>query len=91
METDTAEGMIDTLAFWWATASVDISAGYPEVLAKRTAKQGSLGLPRFVHHAKTWRSSPSDESRGFEREKRLFSPLSGFETVSASNAFWWQK
>jgi zinc protease len=89
METDTAEGMIDTLAFWWATASVDYFAGYPEVLAKTGSKEVSAFLDSYIMRnleVVAIRMNPAD----VEREKRSFA-LSGFETVSASNAFWWQK
>jgi len=89
MATDTAEGMIETLAFWWAAASVDYYAGFPAVLARTGAKEVSAFLDAFIMRnleVVALRMNPAD----IEREKRSLAG-SGFETVSASNAFWWQK
>ncbi len=89
MATDTAEGMIETLAFWWAAASVDYYALYPAALAKTGAKEVSAFLDTYIMRnleVVALRMNPAD----VDREKRSFSSA-GFETVSASNAFWWQK
>jgi zinc protease len=89
LTTDTAEGMIETLAFWWAASSVDYFALYPAALAKTGPKEVSAFLDAYVMRnleVVALRMNPAD----VEREKRSFAG-SGFETVSASNAFWWQK
>ena len=89
MATDDAEGMIDTLAFWWAAASVDYFAGYPAALAKIGPKEVSAFLDTYIMRnleVVAVRMNPADN----EKEKRSFAN-SGFETVSHSNAFWWQK
>jgi hypothetical protein len=86
---DTAEGMIETLAFWWAAASIDYYAGYPAALAKTGPKEVSAFLDTYVLRnleVVALRMNPAD----IEREKRSFAG-SGFETLNASNAFWWQK
>jgi zinc protease len=86
---DTADGMIGTLAFWWAAASVDYYALYPAAIAKTGSKEVSSFLDTYILRnleVIALRMNPAD----VEREKRSFSG-SGFETISASNAFWWQK
>jgi zinc protease len=87
--TDTAEGMIETLAFWWAAASIDYYASYPEALAKTGPKEVSAFLDTFILRnleVVALRMNPAD----IEREKRAFSG-SGFETLNPASAFWWQK
>jgi hypothetical protein len=89
MATDDAEGMVDALAFWWASASVDYFSGYPAALAKVGPKEISAFLDTYVMRnleVVAIRMNPAD----FEKEKRSFSS-SGFETISPANAFWWQK
>jgi hypothetical protein len=89
LETDSAEGMIETLAFWWAAASVDYYAGYPAALAKTGPKEVSAFLDSYIMRnleVIALRMNPAD----VEKEKRSFAG-SGFETVSAANSFWWQK
>jgi zinc protease len=89
MAADSAEGMIETLAFWWAAASVDYWAGYPAALARTGPKEVSAFLDTYIMRnleVVALRMNPTD----IEREKKSFAG-SGFETVSSSNAFWWQK
>jgi zinc protease len=89
IETDTAEGMVETLAFWWAAASVDYFALYPAALAKTGPKELSAFLDSYIMRnleVVALRMNPAD----IEKEKRSFAG-SGFETVSPSSAFWWQK
>jgi zinc protease len=86
---DTAQGMIESLAFWWATASVDYYALYPAALAKTGPKEVSAFLDTYILRnleVVALRMNPAD----VEREKRSLSGA-GFDTVSASDAFWWQK
>jgi zinc protease len=86
---DTAEGMVGNLAFWWATASIEYYAGYPAALEKTGFKELSAFLDTYVMRnleVVALRMNPID----IEREKRSFAS-SGFQTVDASNAFWWQK
>jgi zinc protease len=89
MAADTAEGMIETLAFWWAAASVDYYASYPATLAKTGPKEVSAFLDSYILHnleVVALRMNPAD----VEREKRSFS-AAGFETIDPNTAFWWQK
>jgi zinc protease len=89
MAADTAEGMIDALAFWWAAAGIDYYAGYPSVLAKTGPKEVNAFLDTYIMRnleVVALRMNPAD----VEREKKSFAN-SGFETLSASNSFWWQK
>jgi zinc protease len=89
MAADTAEGMIETLAFWWAAASVDYYAAYPAALAKTGTKDVSAFLETYILHnleVVALRMNPAD----VEREKRSFANA-GFETLSPASAFWWQK
>jgi zinc protease len=86
---DTAEGMIGNLAFWWATASIGYYADYPAALARIGPKELSAFLDTYVMRnleVVALRMNPID----IEREKAPFAS-SGFQTVDASNAFWWQK
>jgi zinc protease len=89
MSADTAEGMIEALAFWWAAAGIDYCAGYPAALAKIGPKEVNAFLDTYVLRnleVVALRMNPAD----VEREKKSFL-LSGFEILSAANAFWWQK
>jgi hypothetical protein len=81
--------MIDALAFWWAAAGIDYYAGYPSVLAKTGPKEVNAFLDTYIMRnleVVALRMNPAD----VEREKKSFAN-SGFETLSASNSFWWQK
>jgi zinc protease len=89
LSADTAEGMVETLAFWWAAASIDYYAGYPQAIAKIGSKEVSAFLDTYILRnleIVALRLNPAD----FEREKKSLS-AAGFETLSATNAFWWQK
>jgi zinc protease len=89
MAADGAEGMIEALAFWWAAASVDYFIGYPAALAKTGPREVTAFLDAYVMRnleVVALRMNSAD----YEREKATFAS-SGFETVSASDAFWWQK
>ena len=81
--------MIETLAFWWAASSIDYFAGYPAMLATTGPKEVSAFLDAYIMRnleVVAIRMNPAD----IEKEKRSFTN-SGFDTVGASNAFWWQK
>jgi zinc protease len=89
MAADTADGMIETLAFWWTAASVDYYAGYPAALAKTGPKEVSAFVDTYILRSLevvALRMNPAD----VEKEKRSFSNA-GFETVTPNNAFWWQR
>ena len=89
MQTDSAEGMIDALAFWWAAASIDYFASYPAALDKTGPKEVSAFLDSYIMRnleIVAVRMNPAD----YDREKRSFAG-SGFAVVSGDNAFWWQK
>ena len=86
---DTAEGMIDALAFWWAAAGIDYYAGYPAALAKTGPKEVNAFLDSYILRnleVVALRMNPAD----VEREKKSFAS-SGFETLNPASAFWWQK
>jgi len=86
--TETVDGMIDELAFWWSTASVDYFIGYPDALAKTGAREVSAFLETYIMRnleVVALRMNPAD----FEREQKSFEG-SGFEIVRSDNAFWWQ-
>jgi zinc protease len=89
MAADTAEGMIDALAFWWAAAGVDYYAGYPSAIATIGPKEVNAFLDTYILRnleVVALRMNPAD----VERESKGFAG-SGFETLNASNAFWWRK
>jgi zinc protease len=87
--TDTAEGMIETLAFWWAAASIDYYSGYPAAIAKIGPREISAFLDTYILRnleVVALRMNPAD----VEKEKRSLSNA-GFETVTPNNAYWWQR
>jgi len=86
---DTAELMVEGLAFWWTTASIDYYSGYPAALAKVGQRDVSAFLDAYILRSLevvAIRMNPAD----IARQKKAFAS-SGFQTVEASNAFWWQK
>ncbi len=86
---DSPDGVLDALAFWWASSSVDYFLGYPSAIAKAGPKEVSAFLDTYIMRnleVVALRMNPAD----YEREKRLFEG-SGFELIGSSNAFWWQK
>jgi len=86
---ETANGFIDSLAWWWATASADYFLGYSGNLAKTGKEEVTSFLDTYIMRnleVIVLRMNPAD----FEREKKSFSG-SGFDVVTPSNAFWWQK
>jgi zinc protease len=89
LSADSAEGMADALAFWWAAASVDYLAGYPAAIAAAGPKEVSAFLDTYVLRnleVVALRMNPAD----VEREKRSLAG-SGFETINSTNAFWWKR
>jgi zinc protease len=87
--TGDGEGMIDTLAFWWAAASIDYFVGYPAALARTGPKEVSAFLDTYIMRnleVVAVRMNPAD----YEREKPSFEGA-GFEAIGPSNAFWWQR
>lgn len=86
---ETADEVIDELAFWWGTASVDYFLGYPDALAKTGPREVSAFLETYIMRnleVVALRMNPAD----FERERKSFDG-SGFEVVDGDNAFWWQR
>jgi zinc protease len=86
--TSTTQGMIETLAFWWAASSIDYFAGYPAAIAKTGPKEVAAFLDTYILRnleIVAIRMNPADVEKG----KRSFA-ASGFDTLSAANAFWWQ-
>jgi zinc protease len=86
---DTADGMIGSLAFWWATASIAYYVGYPATLEKTGPNEISAFVDTYVMRnleVVALRMNPID----IEKEKKSFAS-SGFQTVDATNSFWWQK
>ncbi|HET7838751.1 MAG TPA: insulinase family protein [Rectinemataceae bacterium] len=86
---DTPDGVLDALAFWWSSSSVDYFLGYPAAMAKAGPKELGAFLDTYIMRnleVVALRMNPAD----YEREKKSFAG-SGFELVTPSNAFWWQK
>jgi len=86
---ETADGFLESLAFWWASASADYFLGYPEALAKTGPREVGAFIDAYVMRnleVVALRMSPAD----YEREKKSFAGA-GFEVVTAANAFWWQR
>jgi zinc protease len=86
---ETPDGVVNSLAYWWAASSGDYFIGYADALAKIGPANVVAFLDAYVLRnleVIALRMNPTD----FEREKKSFAN-SGFDVVSQSNAFWWQK
>ena len=86
---DSSGAMVDELAYWWASASVDYFLGFPEALAKCGPKELAAFLDTYVMRnleVVAVRMNPAD----FAKEKRSFE-AGGFETIGPENAFWWKR
>jgi zinc protease len=89
LELDSTAGMVDSLAFWWASASVDYFLGYPAAIARSGPKELASFLDAYVMRnleVVAVRMNPAD----YAKEKRSFA-AAGFEIVAPGNAFWWKK
>jgi zinc protease len=88
-ELETVEGFLGTLRFWWASASTDYFFSYIDNMKKVSYRDISAFLERYIHknlEIVALRVNPSV----YEAEKKDFENA-GFETISADNAFWWEK
>ncbi len=86
---ETAEGFVDSLAWWWASSSTDYFLDYSARLAATGKDEVGAFLDSYIMRnleVIALRMNPTD----YEREKKSFAS-SGFELVSPANAFWWQK
>jgi zinc protease len=86
---ETADGVVDSLAWWWATASGDYFMGYSAALAATGPAEVSAFIDTYILRnleVIALRVNPSD----FERERKAFTSQ-GFDVVTPSNAYWWQK
>ena len=86
---DSAANMVDALAYWWASASVDWFLGYPEALEKCGQKELASFIDTYVMRnleIVAVRMNPAD----FAKEKKSFDSA-GFEVIGPANAFWWKK
>ncbi len=86
---ETADGVADSLGWWWAGASGDYFIGYAAALAKTGSEEVAGFLDAYVMRnleVIALRMNPSD----YEREKKSFAN-SGFDLVGPTNAWWWQK
>jgi len=87
--TDDAEGAIAALAEDWLVSSVDQNLGFAAALAKTGAAELAAFLDSYFMknlEVVSLRMNPVDH----ERERKSLAN-SGFELVTASNAFWWKK
>jgi len=88
-EADDPEGRIEALAFWWSAASTDYYLGYPSAIAAAGPKDIASFIDAYVMknlEVIAIRMNPTD----YGRERASLSS-SGFETITAANAFWWPK
>ncbi len=86
---ETADGFVESLAFWWGSASADYFFGYPAAIA-RTGRAELMSFldTYFMRNLEVvaLRMNPAD----YERERKAFDNA-GFELVTPMNAFWWQR
>jgi zinc protease len=86
---DGPDGVLDALAFWWSSASIEYFLGYPEAIAATGPREVGVFLDQFIMRnleVVALRMNPAD----FERERASLEGA-GFETVKKTNAFWWQR
>lgn len=89
MTLETADGLAENLAYYWSAASGDYFAGYDAAIAKTGSEDVSDFIENYILRnleVIALRMNPAD----FEKEKKSFAN-SGFDVVTAGNAFWWQK
>ncbi len=85
---ETAEGFIETLSFWWASASADYYFNYISNMKKVQQKDIASFLQNYVVDNKEIiivRVNPAD----YEAEKASLE-IAGFITITPENAFWWE-
>jgi zinc protease len=86
---ETADRFIDTLSFWWSTASTDYYFGYVDNLRRVTNTDVSKFITTYLVTKKSVtgvRLSPSlyrGATAGFQKAR--------FEEITTANAFWWQE
>jgi zinc protease len=86
---ETADDFVDSLAWWWATASADYFIGYSAALAATGPAEVTSFIDAYILRnleVIALRMNPAD----FERERKSFTSQ-GFDVVTASNAYWWEK
>jgi zinc protease len=85
----TVDGLIASLSRSWASASADYFLGYEDSIEDTGARDVISFLDSYVLRnleVVSLRVSPQD----YENERKEFAN-SGFDVITASNAFWWQK
>ncbi len=85
---ETAEKFIESLSFWWASASTDYYFNYIANMKKVEQKDIAGFLRKYVMENKeviVVRVNPAD----YEAEKTSLE-TAGFITVTPENAFWWE-
>ncbi|MBL8966345.1 MAG: insulinase family protein [Spirochaetaceae bacterium] len=86
---ETADGLVESLAFWWGAASADYFLGYAATLSSTGTREVLAFLDAYVMknlEVVGLRMNPAD----YEREKKTFQD-SGFEVIGPANAFWWRR
>ena len=86
---ETAEGLLQTVRFWWIATGVDYYFSYAEKMAEVTPEHLSEFAEDYISSAApliTVLVNPQI----YEIEKDEFEK-NGFQEISADNAFWWKK
>jgi hypothetical protein len=86
---DSAIAMVDELAYWWASASVNYFLGFPASLAASGPGELAAFLDVYVmrnFEVAAVRMNPAD----YAKEGRAFAAAL-FQTIGPDNAFWWQQ
>jgi zinc protease len=89
LQLETTDGLVDALARAWASASADYFLGYEAAIENTGARDVIAFLDSYVLHnleVVSLRVSLQD----YEDERKSFAN-SGFDVITSSNAFWWQK
>jgi zinc protease len=87
LERETVDGFINSLSFWWSTASTSYYFGYADALQRVKRPDVTKFLADFVL-AKPVVLSVRMNPKDFAREKASAEKL-GWGVVTKDNAYWW--
>ncbi len=89
LETETANGILSSLRFWWTDAGVDYYLSYPKKLGKVKTKDIKDFLKKYVA-GKNPVVMVLINPALYEAQKEEFTKA-GFTEVKEENAFWWSR
>ncbi len=88
-ETESAEGLLSMLSYYWASATTDYYTSYSENMAKVQKKDFDSYLEEYVY-SRNPVIAVSVNPAVYEQTKQEYE-AAGFVVITAENAFWWSK